>query len=608
MDIRRYWDDVTSHLRTASDSGRPVLLLGGALCGKSAMANYLVRADPQRVHLVPPDEVARRSFEAGSLVIVELESADDLDEARVRSLLDLPLNEQNRLILTARPQAASRLRQFGLTVRAATFGIRRVGLTEIDGLDPEAVTRLLDLTGANPRVIDLICSAGGGRSLDDAIEMVRPALHDAYYYIYSQLPEDHRRLLSLVVSSGEFSATQCAASGFPISLCEDLCYWLLLQRKESPPVTSYTVSSGGFLNWLRDYIYVPTAASSRAIRARMKDSNTGPPIIEDQVVSLLHVSDTQFGSKHIFENREITLTRLYEDLKRLNLSGIRTPDVILVSGDIAESGMPEEYGDAFWFREKLAEGLALSSRSRIIIVPGNHDVCWPLSRASSEKRSLRPFRLAPFHAFLERWYDSEVLDVLRHRRFLSAIFPEFDLAVTGFNTCEREDHETHGGWLDESLVEAAAEYSRQTNSAAARCLVSVMHHGALEHQPDQDVLVNAASVRRALELHGYSMCFHGHVHESGATSANRLWLLAAGSAGVVATERPGDARLGSVRNQYQVVCLGPQAESGRQGIVYSRVYDPFAQGRTGRGRWIAGVFDDLEVDRWWHQIDLKVES
>ncbi|MDX1982178.1 MAG: hypothetical protein SFV51_18035 [Bryobacteraceae bacterium] len=83
-------------------------------------------------------------------------------------------------------------------------------------------------------------------------------------------------------------------------------------------------------------------------------------------VTLLHLSDTQFGRNHRFGNLGVTaedgkydtlLARLKLDLDGLNEEHGVVPQAIIVSGDIAEWGMKSEFDDARRFRDGLSAHL-----------------------------------------------------------------------------------------------------------------------------------------------------------------------------------------------------------------------------------------------------------
>ncbi len=79
-------------------------------------------------------------------------------------------------------------------------------------------------------------------------------------------------------------------------------------------------------------------------------------------ITILHVSDMQFGRNHRFGNLaagdpdaelDTLFTRLDDDLKLLaKTPGVR-PELVVVSGDLAEWGLASEFDDAFAFLDRI---------------------------------------------------------------------------------------------------------------------------------------------------------------------------------------------------------------------------------------------------------------
>src|SRR5712692_426549 len=97
-------------------------------------------------------------------------------------------------------------------------------------------------------------------------------------------------------------------------------------------------------------------------------------------ITLLHVSDMQFGRNHRFGNLGLSapddqfdtlFRRLSDDLGLLEEDGVE-PQLIVVSGDLAEWAKKAEFEDALEFLVKLRERLKVPRR-QVVIVPGNHD-------------------------------------------------------------------------------------------------------------------------------------------------------------------------------------------------------------------------------------------
>ena len=72
--------------------------------------------------------------------------------------------------------------------------------------------------------------------------------------------------------------------------------------------------------------------------------------------------------------------RLMRDLARLDEQESLRPDVVVLSGDLAEWGRPKEFDDVLAFSAGLLERLKLQ-RERVVLVPGNHDISRALCEA-----------------------------------------------------------------------------------------------------------------------------------------------------------------------------------------------------------------------------------
>src|SRR5919198_973451 len=89
----------------------------------------------------------------------------------------------------------------------------------------------------------------------------------------------------------------------------------------------------------------------------------------------------QFGRNHRFGNLgqadpdadfDTLFRRLDYDLRNLEAKGVH-PQLIVVSGDLAEWGLKSEFEDALEFLTSLAARVSVP-HSRVVVVPGNHDV------------------------------------------------------------------------------------------------------------------------------------------------------------------------------------------------------------------------------------------
>lgn len=87
----------------------------------------------------------------------------------------------------------------------------------------------------------------------------------------------------------------------------------------------------------------------------------------------LHVSDLHFGhgdAHYRFDQSGVTRA-IVHDAKNM-AQRLGSPDLILVTGDVAFSGKPTEYADAKTWLNSLCS--AVGGSPRVYLVPGNHDV------------------------------------------------------------------------------------------------------------------------------------------------------------------------------------------------------------------------------------------
>ena len=89
-------------------------------------------------------------------------------------------------------------------------------------------------------------------------------------------------------------------------------------------------------------------------------------------VNFLHLSDFHFKSP-TSRDHQLVFDRLLDDLDILYENYNYSPDIIIISGDLAFSGKDEEYEVCETYLEKLLKRTCIAKRN-IIIIPGNHDV------------------------------------------------------------------------------------------------------------------------------------------------------------------------------------------------------------------------------------------
>ncbi|MEU8198952.1 pentapeptide repeat-containing protein [Microbispora amethystogenes] len=322
---------------------------------------------------------------------------------------------------------------------------------------------------------------------------------------------------------------------------------------------------------------------------------------ERRTITVLHVSDTQFGAHHrddaegVMEQDKAHTSlaaRLLADVDWLRRERGVSPDLVVASGDLAEWARPAEFNQFYDFLTELATGLGLS-HSRVAMVPGNHDVNWKKCEAyflncqGDGTEPVRPYwpKWEPYAQMFTRFYDGvpEVSFACDQPWTLFEV-PELKTVIAGLNSTMVESHrdEDHYGYCGEAQLRAFAErLSAFERDGWLR--IGVMHHNpVIDNERDDAFLRDRASFREVLapRLH---MLLHGHTHQGRVESfgPDALPVLCSGSVGVRQNARPDD-----VPNQYQLV------EITRTGLnVHGRRYNP------DRLRWEADTAIGRDPDK-----------
>ena len=330
------------------------------------------------------------------------------------------------------------------------------------------------------------------------------------------------------------------------------------------------------------------------------------------MVTILHVSDMQFGAQHRFgadgitpgDRRNSTLAaRLLGDLEHLSGEYGLAPDLVVGSGDLTEQAKREEFDQAYDFLAELADGLGLG-RHRVAIVPGNHDVSWlgceayflqcQVNQMKCRAEGLDPDKepgTAPLPPYPPKWEPYAAM----FRRFYAAehgvsfppdqpwtVFavPELNTVIVGLNSTMADSHlpDDHYGACGEEQMRAIADRLRECERDGWLRIGVVHHNPVISSSEDPDYLRDHRLFGEIL-AENLNLLLHGHTHLGKICTfgPDGLPVLCAGSAGVRQAARADD-----VPNQYQII----QVTAGGL-LVAARRYNPDRirwEGDTGVGR------------------------
>lgn len=164
-------------------------------------------------------------------------------------------------------------------------------------------------------------------------------------------------------------------------------------------------------------------------------------------LTILHVSGPRFSSADTMP-QEALFGQLHRDITEIgNRHGLH-PDLLIVTGDLADAGLPGEYRQATEFLGALA-GSAGIPRRNVAIVPGGHDVnqlaCAAhfLTQESLQQQPIPPFfpKWSPFVAAFEEFYaDIDGVAFTPDEPWALFEMPDLGVVVAGMNSTIASTH------------------------------------------------------------------------------------------------------------------------------------------------------------------------
>ena len=369
------------------------------------------------------------------------------------------------------------------------------------------------------------------------------------------------------------------------------------------------------------------------------------------VPTVLHISDLHRTSGPHLGNDEL-LPALVSDATRWDVEGIPRPELIVVSGDLVQGAaldardpdaeVDAQYREVGDFLKRLGEEFLDSDRSRIVIVPGNHDVHWPRSLDGMKPIDPCPDGIAtkscqPTSGLRWNWanrqayrisdqglYESRFEHFRRFRKdFYKGIepspfvcgdddllffeYPELGLLVAGFSSWHGNDCFCHVGEIAPTSLALSQRLVARSSMAVT---VAVWHH-SIAGGPRKHDYMDQRVVHRLIDF-GFTVGLHGHQHYPGAApfelhlpNLTSMAVVGAGSLAVGDKELP----MGE-RRQFNVVVIDPDSESitvhvrgmSAAGVFTGSHRDDFG-GNTYIRLNLPAARTDGRSSKVWHRLD-----
>lgn len=303
--------------------------------------------------------------------------------------------------------------------------------------------------------------------------------------------------------------------------------------------------------------------------------------MEPKKISIIHISDLHRSQDNPVTNKALRAS-LMNDMDSYMNAGIKKPDILVVSGDIVQGAKVNEdfkaqYGEAIEFLVHLAEDFFDGDRSKIILVPGNHDVNWSISKGSMElvleghfldenrlikrefQKYVKPsgrnsyrwswsersfYKINDYSAYNQRFsYFSDMYNEFYEgqrsyshepdEQFDIFDYPEYGLTFVGLNSCFCNDHLNRSGSINPDGLANVGLLLRNYKKDG-RFIFSVWHHNTRGGPHENDYM--DPSFLKSLISYGVKIGLHGHQHkqeilreESNILDQDKMILISAGS-------------------------------------------------------------------------------
>jgi hypothetical protein len=341
--------------------------------------------------------------------------------------------------------------------------------------------------------------------------------------------------------------------------------------------------------------------------------------------SILQISDLHRSPQAPLTNAEL-ISALVEDRNRYihEEPKITVPEAIVVCGDIIQ-GVPigtndyinqlkQQYTIAEEFLGELTNRFLDGDRSRIVIVPGNHDIDWNTAQKAFEPvdpknipqnlsselysdqsdyrldwKSLTLLRIADrdlyeqrfdaFWRFFEKFYAgvSDLLSV--HPRSDANLFSlcEGRVGLAAFNSCYNNDcYAFHGLIRREVIAQSYLTFNDPRH--IFDLLIAVWHH-SIEGPPYHTDYMDIDIVRGMIGR-GFRLGLYGHQHKTQITpqqiwlpDRDRMAVISAGSLSAATKDLPS-----GVNRQYNILEISPDFRSVYVHVRSMNIANLFSRG------------------------------
>ncbi len=361
----------------------------------------------------------------------------------------------------------------------------------------------------------------------------------------------------------------------------------------------------------------------------------------DKHFSILHISDLHKPKNC---NLDTLFYSLQKDCEAYTKDGICKPEIIVISGDLVEGSKEDnaekiiesQYVEVEQFLERLVSYFLNGDKSRMIIVPGNHDYCYKISEESmtlspeeKAKEDLKQFRIAEPN-IRWNWEQRKFYHITDWKRYSTRFYlfssfynnffrniretpthiekdsyiielPLYNIAFVCFNSCYRLDHLNPIGCIcPDGITKKHDRLSELKNMGYL--LVGVWHHH-ISGLPAENNYMDYR-ILNAMMQEDIKMGLFGHQHMSmvvqeysDITSKQSILLISSGS-----LYGNHNQLVTGVPRQYNIIELSLNQENV---IIQLNVRKDHSQYSYDIPQWIQSPIGITNLPQYRHEIQIE---
>ncbi|HVX83332.1 MAG TPA: metallophosphoesterase [Phycisphaerae bacterium] len=344
--------------------------------------------------------------------------------------------------------------------------------------------------------------------------------------------------------------------------------------------------------------------------------------------SILHISDLHRSDADPANNDSLIAALLDDhDRYRLEVPPVRSPDAIIVSGDLVQGvrigtenfalQTRAQYEVAEQLLDVLCRRFIDGDRRRLILIPGNHDVCWNTARASMEELPVKEYpadirgallqqdspyrwswkdrklyrvrdtitynkRLDHYWDFVEGFYKdiSLALPIDRSRGYQLFVVDNDRIVIAAFDSLTGNDCFGYSGAIQTGAV-ARCNIQLRDMEKHFSLKIAVWHH-SIQGPPLREDYMDVRQVNEMAGL-GFQLGLHGHQHIAATTThyihlneRRAMGVISGGSLCAGFNELPR-----GTNRQYNVIVIGDDYAKARLHVREMVEGEQFSSKRNG---------------------------